>query len=191
LPAKEKGVAADSGKVAGAKRSPALLLAAALVLVGGVAAVAFAAAPARPSGDVAATIAVAAQQRSAAQRISQLGEMPAGKPEHVQVVYFYANHRCWSCRSLERLTRKTVSTYFTDAINSGYLELVVLNYEEAKNKAIVDEYGAWGSSLYIGIEKGGRKYVWPMSDAYLLVDDEPQFIATLRARIDAAAGLQS
>jgi len=122
------------------------------------------------------------------QRIKDLSQLPPGQVEHVEVAYFHRTHRCAGCIEAERLIRKTFDTYFTDQLESGEMSLVVADVQKQQNAALVQRYGAWGSSLYLGIIKDRIEYIWPVSDIWFALGDEPRFMALLRDKINIVYG---
>jgi len=119
-----------------------------------------------------------------AQRIHQTRELPGGPVERVEVAYFYRAPRCWGCTEAERLTRKTIQTYFAERLASGELQLVVADIRKPQNAALARKYGANASSLYLGIVKGGVEYILPVGEVWLVVDNEARFMAALRDEIN-------
>jgi len=122
------------------------------------------------------------------QRLKNLSQLPPGQAEHVAVVYFHRTQRCASCIEAERLIRKTLDTYFVDQIKSGVMSLVVADVQKPQNADLVRKYDAWGSSLYLGIAKGGVEYTWLVSDIWFDMGDEAKFMALLRDKINTAYG---
>ena len=122
------------------------------------------------------------------QSIKDLSQLPPGQAEHVAVVYFHRTQRCASCIEAERLIRKTLDTYFADQLKSGVMSLVVADVQKPQNAPLVRKYDAWGSSLYLGIVKGGVEYTWAVSDIWFAMGDEPKFMALLRDKINTVYG---
>lgn len=117
-----------------------------------------------------------------------LSQLPPGKVEHVEVVYFHRTQRCASCIEAERLTRKTLDTYFADRLKSGGMSLVVADVQKPQNAALARKYEASGSSLYLGILNGGVEYILPVNDVWLVLQNEAKFMTTLRDKINLVYG---
>jgi hypothetical protein len=122
------------------------------------------------------------------QPINDLDQLPPGQAEHVEVAYFHRTQRCAGCIEAERLIRKTLDTYFTDRLQTGEMSLMVADVQKQENAALVQKYNAWGSSLYFGIVKDGTQYIWPVSDIWFALGDEPRFMALLRDKINIVYG---
>jgi len=117
------------------------------------------------------------------QWINDLAVLPPGQVEHLEVVYFHHTIRCDSCIEAERLTRKTLDTYFAAEMGSGLVALVTADVDSGENAALVEQYAATGPSLYLGITKGKALYIYPV-DFWDVLADEGQFLALLRDKID-------
>lgn len=119
------------------------------------------------------------------QRIADLADLPAGPVEHVQVAYFHRAQRCHSCIEAERLTRKTLDTFFAEDLERGDISLLVLDVEASENTELVQVYDAWTSSLYLGVTKGGVLHVYSVADMWLGIGDEARFAESLRSKLEA------
>jgi hypothetical protein len=121
-------------------------------------------------------------------QITQLNQLPPGKAERVEVAYFHRTQRCKSCQEAERLTRKTLDTYFAGQMSSGLVNLTTIDVQNPQNTALTRKYGATGSSLFFGIVKNGVEYLCPINDVWYVLSNEAKFLPLLRDRINAALG---
>ncbi len=119
--------------------------------------------------------------------VTNLMQVP-GLVEHVEVAYFHTTQRCASCLEVERLTRKTLDTFFSSELKSGAVSLVVADVQKSENAALVKKYDAFAPALYLGARKGGTWYIWMDSVVWLMLDDEAKFMDSLRASINTARG---
>jgi hypothetical protein len=124
------------------------------------------------------------------QRINDLEQLPPGRTERVEVAYFHRTQRCSSCIEAERLTRKTLDTYFADRLKSGEMSLVVADIQKPQNAALAQKYDALSSTLYLGTVKDGIEYTWLLSDIWFAMGDEAKFMVVLRDKINIAYGGQ-
>jgi hypothetical protein len=122
------------------------------------------------------------------QRINDVSELPPGKAEHVEVAYFHRTQRCVSCQRAEQLTRKTLDAHFAAQLQRGEISLVTADVQKPENEALTRKYEASGSSLYLGVVKGGIEYILPVDDIWFLLDDEVKFAVMLRDRLNAVNG---
>ena len=70
------------------------------------------------------------------------------KPK-LEIYYFHATNRCPTCISIEDNTKKVLDTYFKKEVEAGNIKLHVLSCDDEKNKALIDKYGAYGSTLVL------------------------------------------
>lgn len=75
----------------------------------------------------------------------------------VKVLYFHITHRCQGCTTIETLVRKTIDDGFKDYLETGYLDLYILNCELPENKDLVKKYDAYGATLAITSYVDGRE----------------------------------
>ncbi len=67
----------------------------------------------------------------------------------VRVLYFHIEHRCNTCHSIETNVRKALFNEFQTEINSGIIDLSIINCEDKKNETISKKYDAYGATLAI------------------------------------------
>jgi len=70
--------------------------------------------------------------------------------EKIEVYHFHATRQCYTCKTIGAFSEETVNTYFSNELKSGKLVFAHVNVDFPENKALVDRYGAKGSSLFIG-----------------------------------------
>jgi hypothetical protein len=71
--------------------------------------------------------------------------------EKVEILHFHATRQCYSCITLGDYAEATVSTYFAPEVASGKVVFAHINMDLPENKALVEQYGPTGSSLWIGM----------------------------------------
>jgi len=71
--------------------------------------------------------------------------------EKIEVYHFHATRQCYTCKTVGAFSEETINTYFADELRSGKLVFAHVNVDFPENKALVDRYGAKGSSLLIGV----------------------------------------
>ena len=70
--------------------------------------------------------------------------------EKIEVIHFHSTNQCYSCITMGNLAEETVNIYFGEELNSGKITFQHLNVDLSENNNKVIEYGATGSSLFIG-----------------------------------------
>ncbi len=71
--------------------------------------------------------------------------------EKVEVYHFHRTSQCYSCKTVGAYAEETVNTYFSPELASGTIVFGHINTELPENKALVDQYGPTGPSLWIGV----------------------------------------
>jgi hypothetical protein len=96
----------------------------------------------------------------------------------MQVIQFHNEHRCATCLKIESLTKKTLSDYFPS------IPFSLVNVEEKKNESMVEQFEAFGTSLFLYNPKTGSKK--DLTDfAFMNAGDDKKFEAELKRQIEA------
>jgi hypothetical protein len=74
----------------------------------------------------------------------------------LEIYYFHGHRRCATCLAVEKETRALVASDFQKEVDAGVLKLTLLNLEKPESKALVEQYGIWGSSLLL-VNDWGQK----------------------------------
>jgi transcription elongation factor Elf1 len=103
----------------------------------------------------------------------------------VLVYYFHVTHRCNTCQSIEATTQKLLDTYYADELKNGTIIFQSFNCEVPENKALVDKYQAYGSTLALTpIVKGKEAGIDDETNfAFSKIHDESLFISELKSKI--------
>jgi len=122
-----------------------------------------------------------------AQATPTLQPSPDGA-NRVEVVYFHRSQRCYGCRWAEDAIRYTIETYFKDELASGELVFKVLDVQDKTNSAMVDKYGAFGSSLFINEVKDGDDHIEGVTQIWFLLGNDEAFVSLVRSEIQKHLG---
>lgn len=109
-----------------------------------------------------------------------------GGGDYVEVVYFHRTRRCYSCQWAGDAVEYTVQTYFANELASGRLVFTMLDLQNETNTDIVNEYGAYGSSLYINNVVDRIDHIEHIPEIWYHVGDAEEFIDILRPEIEKA-----
>lgn len=101
---------------------------------------------------------------------------PLGNVDKIQVVHFHGTQQCWSCITVGEYAEKTIKEKFPVDYNSGKIEYLDINGELPENSAIVNKFGATGSSLFINVIRDGKDYISEDVEVWRLVSNEQNFI---------------
>ncbi len=132
---------------------------------------------------------VAVKQRMAASQSPPVAEkgQPAdvGLPLNGKVVtYFTGDVRCPSCLKIEKLTRQTVETRFTQQLQSGTLVFRTLNVDEPEHKHFVDDYQLVSKTVIVSVRENGREIGFEnLTDVWLKLNDPVEFENYLAASL--------
>lgn len=75
----------------------------------------------------------------------------------VEVLYFHGKQRCATCVAIERETKAVVDGQFADAVESGALDMRIIDITKPENEAIADKYEITWSSLVVVKREGGEE----------------------------------
>ena len=68
---------------------------------------------------------------------------------YVQIVLFHLARRCESCNAVERETKAVLEEEYGEAVLSGKLSFVSLNFQDEKGKKAAKHLRASGQSLFV------------------------------------------
>ena len=75
----------------------------------------------------------------------------------VKVLYFHITNRCNTCYSIEENLRITVFENFKSQLDSGTIDLYIVNCEAPENKELARKYDAYGATLAVTIYENGKE----------------------------------
>jgi len=75
----------------------------------------------------------------------------ASAVQKVEVLHFHGTHQCQSCINVGKCAEDAVNEYFQSEQKSGSVVFAHVNGELPENAGLVQQYGATGSSLWIGV----------------------------------------
>ncbi|MGL6225167.1 MAG: nitrophenyl compound nitroreductase subunit ArsF family protein [Thermoguttaceae bacterium] len=98
----------------------------------------------------------------------------------------HAKVRCPSCIKMEKLTRKTLDTFFTDQQAANDVEWKELDYEAPENAAFAERHKIATATVLLVRIKDGKEVESKNCavDAWKLLGDEEQFVDTFRTHIE-------
>jgi hypothetical protein len=101
----------------------------------------------------------------------------------VEVVSFHSTNRCFTCNSIERNTRQTISEYFADELDKGIIALKVENVDQ--NVVLAKQFQAYGSSLFLKVNKNNKSEIINLTDfAFMNARNADSFKSQLKNRIE-------
>jgi len=117
--------------------------------------------------------------------IASSGSKISSDIEKVEVYHFHATRQCYSCKTVGAFSEEAVNTYFANELKSGRLVFAHVNVDLPENKALVDKYGAKGSSLLIGVYgKDGSFSKQEDTNVWYKIDNKIDFMSYLKGIIE-------
>ena len=102
----------------------------------------------------------------------------------LKVLYFHITNRCNTCRSIEANVRKTINENFKNELDSGIIDLYIVNCELPENKTLSEKYQAYGATLALTKMIGGKELTEDLTNfAFAKIHDESIFISELKSKI--------
>ena len=111
-------------------------------------------------------------------------EQTSAKADRVEVVYFHRPSRCSGCIYAETGTRYTLETYFAEELASGEITFKAVNLGDSTDTAIVEQYGAYTSSLFINNIRGGVEHIEEVKEIWFLLGNDREFVTLVKSEID-------
>ncbi|MBN1164234.1 MAG: hypothetical protein JXB45_06625 [Candidatus Krumholzibacteriota bacterium] len=94
----------------------------------------------------------------------ELDPSSPGEGHRVVAWYFHTTKRCPTCVKIETYTRESIEGNFADLLESGFLELRVINVEEPENEHFIEDYGLTTKSVIISDFIDGEQVAWKNLD---------------------------
>jgi hypothetical protein len=105
----------------------------------------------------------------------------------LRVLYFHITNRCNTCRSIEANVRKTLDENFKNDVETGVIDLFIMNCELPQNQDMVKKYEAYGATLALtGFQNGKEQKTEDLTNWAFQKTHTPEvFISELKSKIEA------
>jgi len=115
---------------------------------------------------------------------------PTSAPAQTKtLVYYMHGIPCVTCTFIETTTGQIVAKDFTDAVASGAMEFISLNYLEPRNAALADKYSVGSNMVIVVRVEDGREVSNIRLDAVMeLASDAERLKTYIRDGIASAVG---
>jgi len=108
-------------------------------------------------------------------------QLPSPK---VVAYYFHTNTRCDTCRKIEAYSKEAIQEGFKTELQSGTLELRIVNYEEPKNRHYIKDYKLVSKSLILVNMVDGKQREWTnLKLVWQLVKNKEAFLNYVRGEV--------
>ena len=104
--------------------------------------------------------------------------------EKIEIYHFHRTQQCYSCKTLGAYAEETVNTYFAPELASGKVVFGHINTELPENKALVEQYGPTGSSLWIGVYNETGFYKEENVNVWYKIGNKDEYMAYLKGVIE-------
>ena len=111
-------------------------------------------------------------------------EPDSPQADRVELVYFHRAQRCASCIYAEEGVRYTLQKYFVEEMANSIVSFEVYDLGEEENAAVIEEYGAYTSSLFINVIRGDTNNIEEVNEIWLVVGDNDAFVEAVKNRIE-------
>jgi len=100
--------------------------------------------------------------------------------------YLHGTRRCKSCLAIEEYSHEAIEKGFPGKIDSGLIEMKVLNYDLEENKHFINDYHLYSSSLVIIRVVDGMEMEWKnLEKVWKLKGDKEEFVNYVRDEVSA------
>ena len=86
---------------------------------------------------------------------------------------------------VEAGTRFTLETYFQDELASGRIVFKVVNLGDAVDAAVIEQYGASTSSLFMNAVRDGVDDIEEVYEVWFLLDNDEEFVRLVASKVYA------
>jgi len=95
----------------------------------------------------------------------------------VDVYYFHATRRCWTCKTIEAYSEEAIRTGFAEQLQSGAMEWRTVNIDKPENQHFVDDFQlATRTVVLVRVVDGVNKEWKRLDRVWELVRDKPAFV---------------
>jgi hypothetical protein len=131
---------------------------------------------------VFAAIALIATRQSAR---TIAAENPSASPSHqVIACYFHRTIRCDTCKKISAYIDEAVRTGFAPQVKDGGVKMVMVDFQDEKNKKLTQAYKITGPTLVIMDVRDGETTAWkPAPKVWSLVGKKDDFFKYVQAEI--------
>jgi hypothetical protein len=112
-----------------------------------------------------------------------LSDTSADQVQRVEIYHFHRTQQCYSCKTVGAFAEETVKTRFSNELQSGRVVFGHINIELPENKALVDQYGPTGSSLWIGVYNKTGFHKEEDLRVWYKIGDKEEYVAYLSTLI--------
>lgn len=115
---------------------------------------------------------------------------PAKKnKQRVVVYYFHGRARCYTCKTIEKLTRESIDRDFAKEKRAGQIEFKAVNVEMQENSHFTQDYQLTSKSVVLQKIAGEKPVDWKILDkTWVLVRDKKAFTRYIQTEVKTMLG---
>lgn len=103
----------------------------------------------------------------------------------IEIIDFHSTHRCMTCNAIEKNTKYTLETFFSDELKSNKISFQVVNVDEKENEKIAEKFEASGTALILNVIKNGKETQINLTDfAFMNGNNQEKFSSGLKYKIN-------
>lgn len=107
---------------------------------------------------------------------------------YVTVYDFHMKHRCKTCIDIENSTKKVLKEQFSKEMADQKISFKLVDAEDPQNEALVEAFGAFGTTLAISVTKNGKREINDITPWAFQNSGNDQFEPELAEKIRQALG---
>lgn len=111
---------------------------------------------------------------------------PESEKSFVTVYDFHMKHRCKTCINIEKSTKKVINEQFSKEVEQQLVFFKVVDAEDPKNEKLVEEFGAYGTTLAICKTQNGKRVIEDITPWAFKRSGNDKFEPELAEKIQAA-----
>lgn len=104
--------------------------------------------------------------------------------DKLEIYHFHGTNQCYSCITVGDYAEVTVNTYFKEELEKGIIIFDHINGDLPENKELVMQYGATGSSLWLGTYNGEDFSAEQNTNVWYKIKDKTEYMNYLKEVIE-------
>lgn len=104
--------------------------------------------------------------------------------DKLEIYHFHGTNQCYSCITVGDYAEETINTYFKEELEKGIIVFDHINGDLPENKELVMQYGATGSSLWLGTYKRDDFSAEQNTNVWYKIKDKTDYMNYLKGIIE-------
>jgi hypothetical protein len=126
----------------------------------------------------------AAETTADAEKTSAAESVKKSPPHQVLACYFHRTVRCPTCQKISVYIEEAIKTGFAAQVKDGSVKMIMIDFQNEKNKEAVEAYKITGPTLVIMDMHNGEVTAWkPAPKVWSLVGKKPEFFKYVKDEI--------